>query len=376
MRVLVIGAGIGGLAVAKGLLDGGHDVAVFEHADALRDGGAAVTVWSNGTAALGQLGVTLEDVGRPLHSLKSITDSGRLLWEADLADVTERLGSPTIETPRRLLTGKIAAALPEHVLHFGRRCIAVTETADRVVVDFDDGTSAEGDLVIGADGQRSVVRRELLGGGPARHTGWASWQGLTRSDVPVAHGHQTVNIAGRVAHCGFIPAGGGLLHWWFDLPWRQGDESLSLRDLRRMFTGWPDPVGPLLAEVGPDDLGFFPHIRHVVPRVWGGPRSTLLGDAVHAMPPAVAQAANQTLEDAWLLSHRLADVTGEPGPALRAYEQERRSRVLKVSRTAAFTSAQRSTPLQRVGRLPKWIATRSQVASLRSGSTVLRPVPA
>ncbi|GAB2656099.1 FAD-dependent urate hydroxylase HpxO [Saccharopolyspora gloriosae] len=376
MRVLVIGAGIGGLAVAKGLIDAGHDVAVFEHADALRDGGAAVTVWSNGTAALGQLGVTLEDVGRPLHSLKSITDTGRLLWEADLADVTERLGSPTIETPRRLLTGKIAAALPAHVLHFGRRCIAVTETSDRVIVDFADGTSAEGDVLIGADGQRSAVRREVLGGSPARLTGWASWQGLTRSDLPVAHGHQTVNIAGRVAHCGFIPAGNGLLHWWFDLPWREGDTPMSLRDLRRMFAGWADPVRPLLAEVGPDDLGFFPHIRHVVPRVWGGARSTLLGDAVHAMPPAVAQAANQTLEDAWLLSHRLADVTGAPEEALRAYEQERRSRVLKVSRTAAFTSAQRSTPLQRVGRLPKWIATRSQVASLRSGSTVLRPVPA
>lgn len=376
MRVLVIGAGIGGLAVAKGLIDAGHDVAVFEHADALRDGGAAVTVWSNGTAALGQLGVTLEDVGRPLHSLKSITDTGRLLWEADLADVTERLGSPTIETPRRLLTGKLAAALPAHALHFGRRCIAVTETPERVIVDFADGTSAEGDVLVGADGQRSVVRREVLGGSPARLTGWASWQGLTRSELPVAHGHQTVNIAGRVAHCGFIPAGNGLLHWWFDLPWREGDTPLSLRDLRRMFAGWADPVRPLLAEVGPDDLGFFPHIRHVVPRVWGGARSTLLGDAVHAMPPAVAQAANQTLEDAWLLSHRLADVEGAPEEALRSYEQERRSRVLKVSRTAAFTSAQRSTPLQRVGRLPKWIATRSQVASLRSGSTVLRPVPA
>ncbi|WP_295139153.1 NAD(P)-binding protein, partial [Saccharopolyspora sp.] len=88
MRVLVIGAGIGGLAAAKGLLEAGHDVEVFEHAEALRDGGAAVTVWSNGTAALGQLGVSLADVGRPLHSLRSITDSGRLLWEADLADVT------------------------------------------------------------------------------------------------------------------------------------------------------------------------------------------------------------------------------------------------------------------------------------------------
>lgn len=373
MRVLVIGAGVGGLAVANGLVGRGHEVRVFEHADELRDGGAAVTVWSNGSAALRDLGVELDDVGRQLHSLRSLTDGGRLLWEADLDEVTERLGAPTVEVPRRLLTARLADRLPAHVLHFGRRCVEVVEHPDRVVARFADGTSATGDVLVGADGQRSVVRRQVLGGEPARLTGWASWQGLTRSDLPVAHGHQTRNIAGRHAHCGLIPAGNGLLHWWFDLPWKLGEPELSVADLRQAFAGWPEPVEQLLSGVTDEDVGFFPHIRHHVPRVWGGPRSTLLGDAVHAMPPAVAQAANQTLEDAWLLARELcAAPEGEMESALRGYEQQRRPRVAKVSRTAALTSAQRRTPLQRFGRFPRWIATRSQVASLRAGSTILR----
>ncbi|TDD43178.1 salicylate monooxygenase [Saccharopolyspora elongata] len=372
MRVLVIGAGVGGLAIANGLLGKGHDVQVFEHADALRTTGAGITVWSNGTAALRGLGVDIEPAGHPLHSLRSVTESGRLLWEADLDEVTERLGSPTVQIPRRELIAEMAAALPPGVLHFGRRCVGVTEHPDHVVVQFADGSSATGDLLIGADGQRSVVRREVLGGEPARPTGWASWQGLTRSDLPVAHGHQTLNIAGRYAHCGLIPTGDGLLHWWFDMPWKDGDPVLSVAELQRAFRGWPDPVEALLASVTDDDLGFFPHIRHKVPQVWGGPRSTLLGDAVHAMPPAVAQAANQTLEDAWLLTQFLSVVDREPAELLRAYEQERRPRALKVSRTAALTSAQRSTPLQRLAKFPRWLATRSQVASLRSGSDVLR----
>ncbi|GAA2814612.1 FAD-dependent oxidoreductase [Saccharopolyspora taberi] len=375
MRVLVVGAGIGGLAVANGLIDQGHEVHVFEHADALRDGGAAVTVWSNGTAALRGLGISLEGVGRQLHGLRSLTDSGRLLWEADLGEVTERLGAPTVEVPRRTLIAKLAESLPADVLHFGRRCTGVTEFTDGVVVTFADGGHVIGDLVVGADGQRSQVRRSVLGGPPAKLTGWASWQGLTRSDLPVAQGSTTLNIAGRNAHCGLIPAGDGLLHWWFDTPWREGAAELSVADLREVFRGWPDPVEDLLASITDDDLGFFPHIRHQVPRVWGGPRSTLLGDAVHAMPPAVAQAANQTLEDAWLLSLLLPNVDGvaaDPEPLLRTYEQERRPRAVKVSRTAALTSAQRSTPLQRIGRFPKWIATRSQVMSLRSGSNVLQ----
>ncbi|MER7013208.1 FAD-dependent monooxygenase [Saccharopolyspora sp. NPDC000359] len=372
MRVLVIGAGVGGLAIANGLLGKAHEVQVFEHADSLRTSGAGITVWSNGTAALRDLGIDIEPSGRRLHSLRSLTETGRLLWEADLDEVTERLGSPTVQIPRRALIAEMAAALPPGVLHFGRRCVRVVEHPDRVVVEFDDGSRATGDLLIGADGQRSVVRRELVGGEPAKPTGWASWQGLTRSDLPVARGHQTVNIAGRNAHCGLIPTGGGLLHWWFDMPWREGDPVLSVADLRAAFRGWPEPVEQLLASVSDDDLGFFPHVRHKVPHVWGGPRSTLLGDAVHAMPPAVAQAANQTLEDAWLLTQYLSDVDGDLATRLRAYEQERRPRALKVSRTAALTSAQRSTPLQRLAKFPSWLATRSQVVSLRSGSNVLR----
>ncbi|MDR7302284.1 FAD-dependent monooxygenase [Haloactinomyces albus] len=379
MRVLVIGGGIGGLAVAKGLLDRGHHVRVYEHAETLRDGGAGVTIWSNGTAALRDLGVSLDGVGRQLHSLRSLTGNGRLLWEADLDEVTERLGSPTVEIPRRTLLARLADTLPPETMRFGQRCSGVREYPDRVVADFADGSSADGDILIGADGQRSVVRRQVLGGEPARLTGWASWQGLTHSDLPLAHGYRTLNIAGRDGHCGLIPAGNGLLHWWFDTPWRQGHPDLSVADLRRAFDGWPEPVGELLSAVTDDDLGFFPHIRHQVPKVWGGPRTTLLGDAVHAMPPAVAQAANQTLEDAWLLSCLLTDVQGAPAQRLRHYEKERRPRVAKVSRQAALTSAQRRTPLQRLGRFPKWVATRSQVVSLRSGSNVLRgltPAPA
>ncbi|GAA4853408.1 FAD-dependent oxidoreductase [Saccharopolyspora rosea] len=381
MRVLVVGAGIGGLAVANGLIGAGHRVAIFEHADALRTTGAGITVWSNGTAALRELGVAgVEDSGRVLRSLRSLTRSGRTLWEADLGAVTERLGSPTVQIPRRVLTARLAAALPDGVLHFGRQVTGVIEHPDRVELEFADGERVAGDVVIGADGQRSAVRRAVLGGGPARPTGWASWQGLTTSDLPVAHGHRTLNIAGRHAHCGLIPTGGGLLHWWFDMPWREGDPVLSVAQLRRAFRGWPEPVEALLDSVTDDDLGFFPHIRHRVPRVWGGPRTTLLGDAAHAMPPAVAQAANQTLEDAWLLTRFLTGVGGDPEPVLRAYERHRRPRAAKVSRTAALTSVQRNTPLQRLARFPGWLATHTQVATLRAGSNVLHglahPTPA
>ncbi|KEI44053.1 FAD-dependent monooxygenase [Saccharopolyspora rectivirgula] len=372
MRVLVIGAGVGGLAVANGLIRHGHQVQVFEHAEQLRTGGAGLTIWSNGTRALRELGVDIEPLGRVLTSLRAMTETGRFLWEADLAAVTAELGSPTVQIPRERLIAALAEPLAAGVVQFGKRCVRVTEHPDHVVAHFDDGSTATGDLVIGADGHRSAVRRGLLDKRPAKPAGWASWQGLTPSDLPVAHGNRTLNIAGRYAHCGLIPTGNGLLHWWFDMPWKEGDPIHSIAALRRLFRDYPEPVRALLASVTDDDLGFFPHVRHRIPRVWGGPRSTLIGDAAHAMPPVVAQAANQTLEDAWLLSQHLAGASGEPGALLRAYEAERRPRVSKISRTAALTIKQRSTPLQRLAKFPGWLATRSQVATLRAGSNVLQ----
>ena len=161
MRVLVIGAGVGGLAVANGLIRHGHQVQVFEHAEQLRTGGAGLTIWSNGTRALRELGVDIEPLGRVLTSLRAMTETGRFLWEADLAAVTAELGSPTVQIPRERLIAALAEPLAAGVVQFGKRCVRVTEHPDHVVAHFDDGSTATGDLVIGADGVRSVVRRAI-----------------------------------------------------------------------------------------------------------------------------------------------------------------------------------------------------------------------
>src|SRR5690606_11905574 len=108
MRVLVIGAGVRGLAVANGLIRHGHQVQVFEHAEQLRTGGAGLTIWSNGTRALRELGVDIEPLGRVLTSLRAMTETGRFLWEADLAAVTAELGSPTVQIPRERLIAALA----------------------------------------------------------------------------------------------------------------------------------------------------------------------------------------------------------------------------------------------------------------------------
>src|SRR5580658_56528 len=179
VRVLIVGAGIGGLAAARALSADGHDVSVFEQAAGPRDGGAAVTLWSNGTGILGELGVSLDGVGAPIDVLEQRDYRGRVLASVDVARSASHYGHPNICLPRRRLLERLAEGLPPAMVRYGRACTAVAQNGDGVRVDFADGGRETGDLLVGADGRGSVVRDALWGRDPAEPSGWATWQGVT-----------------------------------------------------------------------------------------------------------------------------------------------------------------------------------------------------
>jgi FAD-dependent urate hydroxylase len=328
MRVIVIGAGVGGLAAAQGLLANGHQVTVFEEAPALRTSGAAVTIWPNGGAVLTDLGLTLVGAGRRIHSLEARSSNGQLLAVVDVTKLAGRLGAPVVTLPRRLLLDRLSADLPAGVVRFGARCIGASSSDGKAQARFEDGGTAEGDVLIGADGRHSAVREALSLGEPAVPTGKATWQGLSPIPIDLTAGRLAVTIAGPEGECGFMPAGEGLLQWWFDVPWTPDDAppASPMAELRRRFGGWPDPVPQVLAAASDEDVELFPHYRHRVPSLWGQGPCTLLGDSVHAMPSPPAQGASRALEDAWLLVRSLRTSPTDAPQALRDYEQAHRRR--------------------------------------------------
>ena len=217
LRILVIGAGVSGVSIARGLLRDGHDVTVFDQRPAPQAGGGAVTIWSNGATVLGQLGVDMDGAGQLLSTLRVMTSTGRALATVDLTDMVERLGAPIRMVPRRVLLERLLDGFPADRIRCNSRAVGVVSTPDGVRVEFEDGSSAEGDLLIGADGLHSMVR-EIVGAPHAQPTGWCSWQGLvTLPDL--ADKHVAVNIIGERGNLGLWPAGGSDLQWWFDLPW-------------------------------------------------------------------------------------------------------------------------------------------------------------
>ncbi|MEE2854510.1 MAG: NAD(P)/FAD-dependent oxidoreductase [Actinomycetota bacterium] len=340
LRILVVGAGVGGISVARGLMRDGHDVTVFERGPDSQPGGGAVTIWPNGARVLDQLGVDMDGAGQLLSSVRVTTPTGRRITTVDLTAVTARLGAPVRMVPRRLLLERLLEGFPAQRIRFNRRATHFANTPTGVRAEFDDGTSVEGDLLIGADGLHSRVR-DYVGGPAARPTGWCSWQGLVTLPGDVDR-NAALMIIGEHGNLGLWPAGGSDLQWWFDLPWSSDfvRPPRPLDTLRSHFTGWSGLVDRVLVTLSDEDLAPspFPHFRHPIPRAGRG-AVTLLGDAAHTMPPTLAQGTNQALLDTMVLCQALSHLvrTVPPGSrrdlasALRRYEKTRRRQVRAVS---------------------------------------------
>ena len=174
LGVLVVGAGVGGISVARGLLRDGHDVTVYEQRPDAQPGGGAVTIWSNGATVLEQLGVDMDGAGQMLSSVRVMTSTGRTLVNLDLTAITDRLGAPVRMVPRRVVLERLLDGFPTDRIRYNRRAAEVVADDAGVRVEFENGSAAEGDLLIGADGLHSKIR-DIVGGRDAQPTGWCSW---------------------------------------------------------------------------------------------------------------------------------------------------------------------------------------------------------
>lgn len=331
MRVLVVGAGVAGLALARGVRAAGHEVEVLEAAPELRASGGSVSLWSGATSILRDLDVDTDGLGRRLESMQSRATDGRALFTVDLLEAERRYGAPALHVVRRELVERLAEGVQ---ISYGSKVVEVDP--DLALVRLEGGREVQGDVLVGADGRRSVVRSALRED-PARPSGWVTWQGFAH--MPEISG-DALMVAGKEGFFGLTPAGDGRVLWVFDVPAKPGDPLWGdvldpVGALKERFGGWAEPVPSILA--GMTSPEFFPHVKHKVPKVWGRGPTTLMGDAAHSMPPAMAQGANQALEDAWALRGSLDD--------LRGYERARARIAARPAFMAGMEATNKPNPL-------------------------------
>jgi salicylate hydroxylase len=334
MRVLIIGGGIVGLVGALRLRMLGHDVAVYEQAEAIRELGAGIGIWPNATRLLARWGL-IEDIAR----VGVLVPKSRMhAWPA--GEVKGAYEHPDVYTlHRQELVRALAARLPAKHVHVGQRCVAVHEDADGVTVDFANGTSARGDLVIAADGIHSAIRASLGVPDPRRDSGVTAFRGLAPADKLVHLGLEPMIYTWWGKH-GSAPPLSVLAYPAGPRYWNIGayilDEQLALRapggDPKQRFLatleGGNAMALEILAAVEETHVDRLTDIDPI--DRWVSQRIALVGDAAHAMLPHASQGANQGIEDIAVLALCLQQ-TDLPA-ALAKYAEVRKPRAQSIQK--------------------------------------------
>lgn len=341
-RVIVAGGGIGGLCTAIALRAQGREVVVCERAPEPRLGGSGLVLSPNGMRAIAALDTDLyHDVQAagavygPEHLSRFMTARGGTLAQVSFATSKDTWGEPIMG----ILRSRLHEVLLRHATKAGatiRTGTAVTSYVDgdgAVTAALADGSSAEGDLLVGADGLRSAVRAVLLGDGEPTYRGFSAVRGVGPAPVDDPHGFIAYG-RGLVLFCASVV--GGEAYWVASITapegiWPGKDTQTAHRDLLARLDRWQPATAALVAESDPASLLVTDiHDRDPVSG-WHAGRVVLLGDAAHPMVYTVGQGANTTLEDAVVLAHRLR-VAPTVSEALTAYSAERAPRLAKMVR--------------------------------------------
>ncbi|RNM25566.1 FAD-dependent urate hydroxylase HpxO [Dickeya undicola] len=333
MKALIIGAGMGGLCAAAALKKAGMDCEVFEAVADIKPVGAAISVWPNGVKCMRSLGMgdILDLSGGPMHEM-AYQDGrqGDTLTRFSLQPLVDQVGERPCPVARAELQGQMLDHWGRDRVQFGKRVCQVEERGSSVWATFTDGTVAQGDLLIAADGTHSAVRPYVLGHTPARrYAGYVNWNGLVAIDERIAPARQWTTFVGEGKRVSLMPVANGRFYFFFDVPLPAGlaeDRHSAGQDLRRYFDGWCAPVQWLIAQLEPDAINRIEiHDMDPLERLVRG-RVALLGDAGHSTTPDIGQGGCAAMEDAVVLGQALAGLHPIE-TALRQYQQQRLDRV-------------------------------------------------
>ena len=330
-QILVIGAGISGLATAVALQRRGHDATVIEER-ADTSSGAGISIWPNALAALDEIGLgdAVRDAGGRVTAGALRWHDGSWLRHPSPQRLVKALGEPLVVIRRSALTKVLADALADGTVQTGLSARELVMTADGVRVTMSDSTTRDASAVIGADGTRSVVARHLNGPLADHYVGYTAWRGVADCTIdPDVAGE----VLGPGIEFGHVPLGSDRTYWFATerAPAGHVAPQGELSYLSARFASWTDPIPAVLAATDPGDVLRNDLYDRDQARQWSRGPIVVVGDAAHPMRPHLGQGGCQGLEDAAVLA-RFVDGDDNLAAAFARFAAFRRPRVLPLVR--------------------------------------------
>jgi 6-hydroxynicotinate 3-monooxygenase len=347
--IAIVGAGLGGVAAALLLSQEGYQVRLYEQASGFSRLGAGIQLGPNVMKILRRLGLeaVVEAMGcKPPSWISRNWDDGAVLADVGLNRRRDHYGAAYVTIHRGDFHRLLTQALPQGAIVFNKRLAGVVDDGDQVNLSFSDGSDAQADIVIGADGVNSIIREALLGHETPTYSGYV--------------GHRAIFPAQRLKSSGFEfePC----VKWWSE------DRHMMVyflddrHDELYYVTGVPEPDWPIGLSSAPSSrdemraafLGFHPIVQAIIDAstevtkwpllarpplpLWSRGRLVLLGDACHPMKPHMAQGAAMAIEDAAMLV-RCLEVEGGPAHYPQAFALYRANRMDRASHVQRVSNA-------------------------------------
>jgi len=337
MKIIIIGSGIAGLTLALACQKAGMKVKIYDKAKELRNIGGGILLWPHGIRYLEWLGVgeCLHPFWLPIHGCHIIGHHGKTIFSENYAALYSLLGGSILPIDRSQLQQALLSQLAEHTLSLGKTCMRVQSDQHHAQVIFADGTKDSADIIIGADGIFSSVRKNFNANASLQYTNYCWWGGIIEQKyVPHLSVQEVYMAMTQNKLCIVWPTIGGRFMWYLPVKMPMNDlmqGNSGLHQLQRICANWNDDVHRIIT--APASTKRFHLPIHVLPPQtnWTIQRIVLIGDAAHALGPILGQGASQAIEDAFVLFQCLQHLSGDIPSMLKRYETLRRSRYERLS---------------------------------------------
>ncbi|KGR77186.1 FAD-dependent monooxygenase [Ureibacillus sinduriensis] len=328
--VLIIGAGISGLACALMLEKIGYTPVIYEKSNCLRNGGGGLTLWSNATDAIQSMGL-LEEIyqNSKIISESTIqTSSGKTLAKMPLNDLATQYGTHTVGILRANLHHLLSSKLKQTEIKFGYELVDLEKTNKEVIARFANGHVDTGEFLVGADGSNSAVRKKIFPINTLRFSGYEAWRGISTYTNHNTKCGKAFEAWGNGRRFGVIPVSDSLVYWFAtrNTTENRDEGEVSKEQLIDIFREFAEPVPSIIKFTEEKDI-----TRKVIYDLkplqnWSKGRVMLIGDAAHATTPNLGQGACMALEDAVILAQTLAE-NKSVSQSFKIFEETRMDRV-------------------------------------------------